>query len=486
MSTSAISSSSGLPSGSSITTNSNSGLMQITGMASGLDTNAIVQALLSDQTQQVTNLTTQQNNLKSLDSTLTGIQTSLQSLALNAQALGDPGLFNTGQTVTSSNSALVSATTASGAGIGGYQVSVMQLANSAQRTFSFTSPTSPDTLTIDGKQETIAAGSTIQDFVSQINSDANADVYAAATDSGTVVLSSRTTGDTGSNFIQVSDSGGTLTQKLDSNGTAIAKEGQNAEFSVDGVAGTSTTNTVADAIAGVTLTLGGVTSPDGKASDGTPVTVVVGAPAASTSAIDSAVQTFVSAYNSIISTIQTQLTTTTSTTDPTQGQLFGDEELTDLLSNMRTAMYTPGSGLPTGMASLADIGISTGAASGSSPYSQDSVNGQLTIDTTALNNAIQSNPNGVKAVLQSFSNSFAGIVNAEAAPGGALDARLQGDSTEESDLGNQIDDLNSALSDRQTALQAEFANLESTMSSYQSEGSWLTQQINSLPTSAEL
>jgi hypothetical protein len=42
---------------------------------------------------------------------------------------------------------------------------------------------------------------------------------------------------------------------------------------------------------------------------------------------------------------------------------------------MRTAMYRPGAGLPSGMAALSDIGISTGAASGSSPFSQDSVSG---------------------------------------------------------------------------------------------------------------
>jgi flagellar hook-associated protein 2 len=478
MSTSSISST-GLTSSSSISSTGQT--LQVTGLASGMDTNAIVQAMLSDQTQRITNLTSQQTGLKALNTQLTSIQSSLQTLALNAQALGDPGLFDAGQTVTSSNSSIVSATTATGAGVGGYQVGVGQLANSAQGTFSFSSPTSDDTIKIDGIPETIAAGSTIQDFVNQINSDPNADVYAATTDSGTVVLSSRSTGYNNGNLIQVSDPSGKLTQKLDTNGNAIARAGQDAKFSVDGVSGSSSTNTVTNAVPGVTLTLGGVTSPDGVATDGTPVTVVVGAPAASTSAIDSAVTTFVNAYNAIIDQINGQVTQTTSTSDPTQGLLFGDNELTGLLSNMRSSMYTPGTGLPAGLASLADIGISTGAASGSSPYSQDSVSGKLTVNMTALNNAIQTNPNGVKAVLSSWSTSFASVVNNEAGPGGAMDARIQGDSSEVSDIGNQIDSLNTMLSARQTALQAEFAQLEATLSTYQSQGSWLTQQINSLP-----
>ncbi len=39
-----------------------------------------------------------------------------------------------------------------GAGIGGYEVEVTQLANSAQRTFTFTSPSSEETISIDGQE----------------------------------------------------------------------------------------------------------------------------------------------------------------------------------------------------------------------------------------------------------------------------------------------------------------------------------------------
>src|SRR5437764_14820282 len=115
-------SSSGLTSGTSVSGSGNK--LQITGLASGLDTNAIVSALLSDQTQRITNLTNQQNHLKSLNGLLTSIQSSLRTVALNAQALGDPGLWHSGETVTSSNSSLVSATTAVGAAIGGHTMSL--------------------------------------------------------------------------------------------------------------------------------------------------------------------------------------------------------------------------------------------------------------------------------------------------------------------------------------------------------------------------
>ncbi len=55
------------------------------------------------------------------------------------------------------------------------------------------------------------------------------------------MLSNRATGNTGSEFIKVSDPGGALTEEA-----GTAKEGKNAEFTVDGVAGTSSSNTVTE------------------------------------------------------------------------------------------------------------------------------------------------------------------------------------------------------------------------------------------------
>ena len=147
---------------------------------------------------------------------------------------------------------------------------------------------------------------------------------------------------------------------------------------------------------------------------------------------------------------------------------------------MRQTIYTPNAGL-TGIQSLADIGITTGAAVGSAPFSQDSVDGKLTIDTTKLENAIATNPSGVKAMLQSWSDGFATLVNDDAAPAGTIDLRIQGDNSEISDLTNQIANLNEMLTQRQTALQAQFANLETALQQSQQQSNWLMSQITQLP-----
>jgi flagellar hook-associated protein 2 len=469
MSTSPVSSSTS----SGLSTLGGNAPLQITGLASGLDTNQIITELMSIQQQPITNLQNQESGLTALNTQLTSVQSSLQTLANDAMALMDPSLFQTSQQITSSDTTRVAASSSTGAGIGGYQVSVSQMANSAQRTFTWTSPTSNDAITIDGHQETISAGESIQDFVASINSDQNATVYAAATNSGTVVLSNRATGNTGSGYIQVADSGGALTEQ-----TGKARAGQDAVYSVDGVGGTSSSNTVAGAIAGVTLTLNGVTTTSG------PVTVNVSPPAPSSSNISAAIQQFVTDYNSTISSIQTQLAQAPSGSDPTQGTLFGDSELSDLLSSMRTAMYTSVSGLSSGMSNMIDLGVSTGATSGSGAPSASSIAGNLTLDATTLTNALAANPTGVQQVLEGWANSFASVVKPASDPGGTIDQRIQGDSSQISLLDQRISDMQSALADKQTQLTNQFAALEAALSQNQSESSWLTSQIAALPGSS--
>jgi flagellar hook-associated protein 2 len=446
--------------------------INVTGLASGLNTNEIINALMGVERRPVVQMTNEQTKLQAQQKQLQSLQSSLQQLAFSAADLAGPSLFQTAQTVSSSNATQVSATTTSGAGVGGYQVNVTQLANSAQRTFSFTSPTAEETLEIDGNKVSVKAGATIQEVAASINSGENATVYAAALNNGTLVLSDRTTGDTGTGFVQVSG-GSVLAEQA-----ALAKEGKNAEYTVDGVAGTSTSNTVTEGIAGVTLSLNALTTTSG------PVTINVGAPGASVSAITSQVQSFVALYNSTVASIHTQLTTKPPTNPQSAsefgtGTLFGDTDLSGFLDSLRQAIYTPVSGLPEGMSSLANIGVTTGAPTGGT-YSQSSVEGQLSVNTTELASAIQTNPAGVQKMLASWSESFQNAVNVEAQPGGTLETRSNSDSTQNLQLASRITTMNEMLAIRQEALQAQYAELEAVMSQNQAQSSWLSSQTTAM------
>jgi flagellar hook-associated protein 2 len=465
MSTSSVSSTS-----SGLSSLSGSSTLQITGLASGMDTDKIITQLMSIQQQPITALQNKETGLGANKTQLSAIQAALQTVSADAMALLDPTLFQNTQAVASSDPTRVSAASSTGAGVGGYQVSVTQLANSAQRTFSFASPSSDDQISIDGQSTTIKAGESIKDFVNSINSNKNSTVYAAATDSGTVVFSNRATG-SGTSYIAVTDGGGALTEQ-----TSKARAGQDAIYSVDGVSGTSSSNTVTGAIPGVSLTLSGVTTTAG------PVTVNVAAPAPSTANIQKAVQQFATDYNSAISAIQTQLTQQPSSTDPTQGTLFGDSELKDLLTQMRSAMYGSSAGSSPGMSSMLDLGLSTGATTGSGAPSSASLSGTLTLNVTALTNALTANPTGAQSMLEGWANSFSTIVKSASDPGGTIAMRVSGDTQQISNMDGRIADMQAALADKQTALTNQFAQLEAALSSNQSEASWLTSQIAALPT----
>jgi flagellar hook-associated protein 2 len=469
MSTSSVSSSSSSSAGLSSLSNSSS--LQITGLASGLDTNKIISQEMAIYRQPVTNLQSQQSGLTAMNKQLTSIQSELQTLSADALAVGDPTLFKTQQSVTSSDTTRVQASSASGAGVGGYQVAVTQLANSAQATYGYMSPASDDQVTVGGKPYTIKAGESIQDFVDSINSDQSGSVYAAATNSTTVVFSSRATGANSSVAVTDISGGGALSHQQ-----PLDKPGQDAMFSVDGGPSTSSpSNTVTNAIGGVTLTLTGVTTTSG------PITVNVGAPAPNASNIQGAINTFVTQYNKVISDVQTQLAQQPSSSDPTQGTLYGDPGLKDLLTSMRSMMYTAGSSLPPGAATMDDIGVSTGAPTGNGAESQSALAGNLTLNATTLTNMLQSNASGVKAILSSWSSSFVKVADDAAVPGGTIAARITGDNSQISNLGGRISSMQSALADKQNFLVQQFAQLEAALSSNQSESSWLTNQLASLP-----
>lgn len=451
---------------SSLSVNSTSGSpLSVSGLASGLDTTAIINALLSAEKEPITHLTQQQERLQGQQSLLQGIQTGLQKLEYAISEFALPSLYETSQTVTSSEPLRISAAPSSGAGIGGYEVEVKQLANSAQRTFTYTTPTAEGTVSIDGHEYTLKAGETAAEFASKVNSDGAATVYAAVVGSE-IVFSDRTTGATGTEFIKVS--GAALAEKAGS-----AKEGKDAEFTVDGVAGTASSNVVTTAIAGVTLTLNGLTSTG-------PVTIDVQPPGLNTSTFEAKVQSFVTLYNSTVESIQKQLTTKPPTTPGSEatGSLFGDRELSSLLSTMRQTMYEPIAGLAATMSSPASIGLSTGVATGTS--SQSSLEGKLTLEPSKFASALAANPAGVKEMLQKWSLSLQNVVRQSAEPGGVLESRINGDGTEISELKSRIATMNEMLAVRQKALEETYAALEGIISKNSAQSSWLTNQTEQL------
>jgi flagellar hook-associated protein 2 len=454
--------------------------LNISGLESGLNVSEIVSAEMAVQREPATRMGNQQTTVEGQREALQSLQSSLSQLAFMAQELSSPTLFDTTQQIGSSNSSQVAASATSGeeAAVGGYELEVTQLADSAQRTFTFTSPTAAQTLEIDGEKFEVAAEESIAKLADAINADSSATVYASAVNGETLVLSTRTTGATGGEFIKVSDSGGALVEVA-----GKAKEGRDAEYKLDGVEGKSTGNTLTEAIPGVTLELQALTTVTG------PVTVDVQPPAADPSAIVKQVESFVNLYNSTVSAIEKQTSTKPPASPQTAaelktGTLFGDLDLTGVLNGMRQAIYDPVAGLPAEMSSLAGIGVSTGPPSGTATYSQASVEGQLQLNKSELEAAVRANPAGVQQMLSSWAKGFQETVNAVAGPGGALETRITGDSEQVSELTSRITSLNEMLTIRQKTLQEQFTTMEAALAKSRSEGEYLAAQLDSLNSSS--
>lgn len=158
---------------------------------------------------------------------------------------------------------------------------------------------------------------------------------------------------------------------------------QDAKFSINGLSLSNATNSVTAALAGVTLNLlsAGSSSLSVKRD---------------TSGVQTALQGMVKAYNDLNS----QLTQVASYNPDTQqaGPLNGDFAVTMIQSHLRDALSKV---LDGGLAyhSLADIGVS---------FQRD---GTLSLDTSALTTALQSNADAVAGLLSTFGTATDSLVS---------------------------------------------------------------------------
>ncbi|MGC9221308.1 MAG: flagellar filament capping protein FliD [Solirubrobacteraceae bacterium] len=485
-----IQSSSGLSSNSTLTNNGAGGTLQITGLASGINTTELIQAELAQQELPLENMQNDITSLQTENTALTSLQSLLQNTSFDALTLSEPSLFFLTQTVFSSDPSLItaSATDNVGAVIGSATVEVAQLADASQATFDYTSPTGSegDTLSVQVGSNTaqtinIAQGESLSTLASDINSSNTLGVWASDSN-GQLVLSSRTTG-TG-NLITATTTDVASGAANSDVSVVSSQDGQDAEVYINGssTAVSSPTDTVTNAIPGVTLTLNGVTAAN------TPVTITTSSPAPDQNSILQAVNQFVGDYNSAVEAIEAQVNTapagesnpSAEQSDP--GSLFGDPQLEDLLSQMRQSIYADDSSLPSGFQSLEDLGISTGQPTGQATLG--SIDGLLTVNTSQLEQAIQQNPAAVEQALSSWASGFQTTVNNAASPTGSLQTRLNGNNTLITSMQSQLESMTSLYDQEESNMEAQWAKVEATLQNLDSQKTTLTGFAASLGSSS--
>lgn len=467
------------------------------GLASGLDTNTIVSQLMAIEARPRVRLEQRERVELARQTALRDVETRLRNLKTAISGLRDVSTWGDVQTASSSDATKVGVRRVGGAAAGGYAIQVDALARAAQTTqgSALTTATSDDTLRIQVGTGTavdvaVVGGDSIDEIAEKINGTSGTPVYASVV-SGKLVLSGKTTG--ASETISVTDgvvgNGYDLASDL---GLAQTQAPQNADFWVDGVHYTNrSSNTVTDVLTGIELTLKTTTS-------GATVGVSIGAPGPDSEAIVQKVQAFIEQYNSTIEFVRAKLNekvvpNATTDADRAKGVLRGDAGLQILLSRLRSSLMDGVTGLPSGLDQLSEVGLTTGATTGSSSIDPDAVAGKLSLDASLLREKLASSFGDVKLLF----NNPTGVDATEGIAQrleGQLDPWLTGDGSTASIISGRISAAQSAidsLRDRQTeidqrlalrerSLRAQFTAMETALQAAQSQGQWLAGQLANL------
>lgn len=335
------------------------------GLGSGLKITEIVSALVkSDTAAKQAQITRQTANNAAYISGVGALRSALTAFTDAMSKLNDKTApsFNA-FAATSSSESIVKASASNTAVAGTYGIEVKNLATSskvASQAFkdgtSVTIPEGDLVITQNKKEYTIkvGAGATLQSVRDQINKELGASGFSANIVTGEegarLVLGSTATG--AESDISVDGLGLDIdgTKPMATNGagyiTDIAKD---AVVLIDGLEVKSASNTVSDAISGITLEL------TGASASGSVTNVTV---AANNDGLKTSVQSFVDAYN----TLQKAITTLTSTStdedgNTVLGSLTNDPTTRSLLASVRGVLTEVGAG--DRLTTLSQLGINT-------------------------------------------------------------------------------------------------------------------------------
>jgi flagellar hook-associated protein 2 len=438
---------------------STSSLYQASGLASGIDTSKIVDAVISASSGRLNSLTQRQTDYQVQISTLGTMVSQLQALKTAASNLSTNGVVSIKPDATYSDFSV----TGSAKSEASYTIQVSQVAKEAKmRSTSFTSA-QDDTVVPDGNLQfaidgtnTITIDTTgkgLADIAESINENISGlRASVISTSSGYYLNVARaSTGYSGTAeaaLTIVSDPG---------LGLSLQQSAQNAQLKIDGLSVERTTNSISDVISGVTLHLTGQSNVSNNVSF-----------VADSSGTEAALNTFLSAYNTLATTLRGQLVT-----DPTQS--YGDTLLnhttvstiqSSIQSMLTTTVVASGS-----VRTLSDLGLEL------------QNDGTLSLNTARMTSAVEANPSAVNAI---FSNSTNGIAKAVSSlvqqqtnlSTGTLILQQTSLKTSVSEMDDEKATIQDYLDAERKRLVAQFTNMETIISGYTSATSYLTQWAN--------
>jgi flagellar hook-associated protein 2 len=452
------------------------GASVLSGVVSGLNTSALVAAEIEAESAPKEALQAQVTTDNTLLKSLQALNSSYASLATQATADSAPNAWNVFTTASSSPS--VTATTTTDAAAGSISFTVNSV---AQQQVDVTAPmensTTTPTFTIVGSNGTQTeidpASGSIQDIVAAINSS-SAGVSAIAVASGTdtangaalyrLQLTSTTAGASGAFSVFRGNpsevTAGTATDLLSQSGAASIQTASDASVTLwAGTAAaqtiTSNTNTFANLLPGVTVSVSAVQS--------SPVTITI---TQDTNTITNAASSLLTSVNTLLQSVASQSAITSSTDasgniTTSGGPFTGDGTIRDGANQLFNAIAQASS-----TRSPASIGFIINN------------DGTLTFDQSTFQAALAADPTGTESYLQSIATQVAAQATAQSDPvEGTLTTRISSLSSDITNLNSQVATWTTQLAARQTQLESAYAAMESQLSALKTQQQWLTQQF---------
>ncbi|WP_250658616.1 flagellar filament capping protein FliD [Alkalimarinus coralli] len=326
------------------------------------------------------------------------IRSALTDLRLPTRVLSNPSALQALNAESSSSN--VTATATNGAAVGQYSLEVTELAQAhslSTASFADKNLTGLGTGTLSIKVGDVTkditidgSNNTLEGIANAINAEEDLAVNASVIDTGSgfvLVFAAQNSGLDNAIEISVNDTGdGNSTDALGlsqlsfdgtNNHLTESVEAKNALFSVNGIAVSRQSNTVSDAIDGVTFTLTGKTN-------GSPATVSV---TQDTEKVLERIQDFVDSFNEV-KTILNEVTAFDPNGNSENGLLLGDSTIRSINSQLRSVLSQVVPGLDSSsVRSLAEVGIST-----------DRTTGMLSVDDEAFTKALADSPDDVMAL----------------------------------------------------------------------------------------
>ena len=434
------------------------------GLATGLDTNAIITAIMDAERIPLERMEKEKEFLANRLEIFSQFETKLDALSSSIGEMNSADKLGSFTTRSGSDDYFsLSVGNSSLAAQGSYQLEVVNLAQ-VQKDVSRGGYSTSDegifssgTITIEGTAISIAGGSSlndIRDSINQADRDSDTGVTASTIFDGTnyrLVL----TGRDADTAFSASASG-----NLRAGGTRLefdtTQDAEQAELVLDGITITASSNRIENAIPGISIDL----LRENASGESTTIAVET-----DFTEITAKMEAFATAYNDINTFISEQKDTSWAS----------DPSFRSVSRNLRNLLITNFGGAGN-FNHLVDIG-----------FKSDSKTGQLSVDTSKLNEALAADYDGVESLLigdglntgileqyTTYLDTWTDTFN------GLYASKKQSHDSSVRSLDASIQRLELRLEKREQTLMAQFSAMEDLVNSMNATSSYLSQQLSNL------